>query len=419
MGLNNQDYLTSLFDLESPDATYWNASPALVLSSAKGSTVFDVQGNPYTDLCMGFGALALGHHHESYLDVLRMQLSDQLPPITHGLGDVYPSVQKIGLLEKLVSMLPEHLTKATLSLSGSQAIESAIKTAILATSKTGFIALQGGYHGLDLGVLPFTSREDFSGPFREYAPMDHVVQVAPHADKDEIKFAITILENRGHGFAGIIVEPIQGRAGIRPLNLSWLHMLREITANHKALLIFDEIFIGLGRAGRISFAELVPADIITLGKALGGGFPLSACVGTSSAMDHWPLNNGESIHTGTFFGHPLSCQVGKATLDTITNDNLAMTSKRLGERAKEFLSSSLKSMTSIKDVRGEGLFIAIEFNQDGAGATAMNELRKNGIIALASGERGSSLSLTPALNMDEAFLIASLEKVVETIKNVF
>jgi 4-aminobutyrate aminotransferase-like enzyme len=165
----NDQLLERLKAVECRDATFAAKSPSLVMAKAKGSLVYDAEGREYIDLCAGFGALALGHHPEAQTAIYGARLGDGAAPINHAMGDVYPSVAKVELIETLAGLLPKELSRIALALTGAQAVELAVKTAILATKRSGFIAFQGGYHGLDLGILPLTSREDFRAPFKSYA----------------------------------------------------------------------------------------------------------------------------------------------------------------------------------------------------------------------------------------------------------
>ncbi len=412
MTSQNDILLKRLKAVECRDSTYAAKDPSLVMATGKGSLVYDVDGNEFIDLCAGFGALALGHHPEAQNEIYRSRLGTGPAPVNHAMGDVYPSVAKVELIEALAALLPKELSRIALALTGAQAVELAVKTAILATKRSGFIAFQGGYHGLDLGILPLTSRADFRAPFENYASLD-VVEILPfHASPAELAGAAARLTEKGLGLAGILVEPVQGRAGIRPAGASWLKTLRAFADEQKALLIYDEVFTGLGRAGKITQAAEVPADLVCFGKALGGGFPLSACAGTRAAMDAWPESPGEALHTGTFFGHPFSCEIAKATLAELVRENLAARSLELGAQARSWLQTALSKHPNVKDVRGEGLMLGIEFHESGTGARLMDQLRGQGVIALCAGEKGEVLSITPALNISWELLVQALAKIV-------
>ncbi len=395
----NSDWMQILEKWECRDASYISAKPPLVFARAKGSTIWDVEGRPYIDMCAGFGVLALGHNSEVQQEVFRSTMDESWS--VHAMGDVYPSQAKIELLAYLGELLPQHLQKGTLALSGGQAVEIAVKTAQIASGHRGFISFSGSYHGLDLGILPLTSRRDFKAPFKGWIP-EHFVEELPFGcSMATVYAAFEEQRRRGYGCAGVIVEPIQGRAGIRFPPADWLKELAELCHAEGVLLIFDEIYTGLGRTGQMSFAEDIPCDLLCLGKALGGGLPLSACFGRKEVMDAWPENQGEAIHTGTFFGHPLSCRLGLATLQAIRNERLAQRALSFGERMRNDLKKALGDHPLLLDIRGLGLMTGIELRNPGQGARWMDILRAHGVIALANGMEGQGLALTPALNLRE------------------
>ena len=404
-----QLWMERLKSVECPDSTYGEATPPLVFKSASGSRITDVAGKKYIDLCAGFGVMALGHNNEIFKSVLKDQI-DGHDPIYHGMGDVYPSQDKIEFMENLINILPESITKAALALTGAGANEIALKTCILHKPKGKIIVFEGSYHGLDLGVLPLASRHDFKDPFQAWLPEDMVIELPYDCGEEELQEAFA-----NDDIAGVFVEPIQGRVGIRKARDGWLQSIRSFCDFHSALLVFDEVFTGLGRIGTVSSAFEVPADLICLGKALGGGLPLSACCGTEKAFNNWPQSKGEAIHTGTFFGHPLSCRSGSAFLRELVASNLVLRSKEWGEKVVSDLKERLSGVTGLKEVRGFGLMIAVEFEEPGRGAQLMDQLRAEGVIVLASGPKGESFSMTPALNISENDLNEALDKIVTVI----
>ncbi len=417
MTQNNQHVMQLLARWECRDATFQAAEPPLVFHRARGSRIWDADGRSYVDLCAGFGVMALGHNSDVQRRVFEASLSDA-SLIVHGMGDVYPSTAKAELLAYLASLLPSHLTKASLALSGGQAVELAVKTAQLATRRHGFITFSAGYHGLDLGILPLTSRRDFKDPFRNWIP-EHLVEELPFAcSLEAVAEAMERQAQAGHACAAVLVEPIQGRAGIRPAPLEWLQGLADLCRSKGALLIYDEVFTGLGRTGRWTYAEQVPCDLLCLGKALGGGLPLSACFGRPELMDAWPQNQGEAIHTGTFFGHPLSCRMAKATLEAIAEGRLLERARSFGQKIRDDLIQDLGSHPQLKSIRGEGLMIGVELQQPGSGARWMDLLRAEGVIALASGMEGQGLSITPALTLPEADWEEARTALVRTLERV-
>lgn len=409
-------WLQRLKAVECRDATFPSADPAVVFATADGSIIHSVDGRHYIDLCAGFGALPLGHNSVPMRSAFAARIEAGPVALTHGMGDVFASRVKIELLETLVSHLPSHLTRAALALSGSQAVELAMKTAMLRTGHHGFIVFEHGYHGVELGVLPLTARADFREPFAGWSRPAAVIRLPFGCAPGLIEGAVRRLQQTpGIGFAGICLEPLQGRAGIRLIGEEWLSAVHSLCHASAGLLIFDEVFVGLGRTGKMSFSSLVPADLICLGKALGGGMPLSACVGTEDAMQAWPESAGEAIHTGTFFGHPLSCEIGLSTLRTLVEDNWLTHVKEHGVYWLSNLRDRYLNHPDVIEVRGQGFMWGIEFSRPGMGASLADKLRQRGVLALPSGGHGEVLSLTPAFNIPAATLTEALDQLSDAL----
>ena len=411
---SNAAWLERLMAVECQDATYPVAAQnhPLIFASAKGSIVRDVEGRDYIDLSAGFGALVLGHNAECVQRVFAKHVAgdtpSEFPSIMHGMGDVYPSRAKIDLLETLRSLMPAQLTRISLAISGGQAVEVAMKTAMLHSGAAGFISFQDGYHGVDLGVLPVTSRSDFKLPFKKFLNDRIAIELPYGCDIALVADAVKTLKSMPCGFAGVVAEPVLGRGGVINPPVYWLDGLAKTAHAHGGVLILDEILTGLGRRGKWTEAETVDADLVCFGKALGGGMPLSACVGKEAVMSAWPKSTGEAIHTGTFFGHPLSCEVAAASLREMKRLDICRLARETGAWLFELLSNQLMGRPDIEEIRwGGGLMIAIKYNESAGvapGAAAMDRLRRLGVIALASGSGGTSLSLTPPLNISRELL---------------
>ena len=303
--------------------------------------------------------------------------------------------------------------------SGFEAVEAALKTALLATGKPGVIAFEGAYHGLGYGALNTTHRGHFRTPFRrQLREFAEFVRFPERADElDRIATAIQRLLRRRR-IGAILVEPVQGRGGIRVPPPGFLPMLRRVCAEHEALLIADEIYTGFGRTGRWFACEhsgVIP-DLICLGKALAGGFPLSACVGRADLMDTaWPESMGEALHTSTFLGHPVGCAMALAQIAEIRRLRLVPRSARLGtwllDRLQGFRTSDFGLRTS---ARGLGLMAGLELrHQDGSPATeaalrVIKSMLRRGFILLPEGEHANVISFTPPLTIGESELEAAV-----------
>lgn len=421
MVFNNQSVFGHLLHHEGANATYRPRANPVVFERGLGSELWDVEGNRYIDLCAGFGALPFGHA-PPFLDEVLRQVSTTprgapAPLLTHGYSDVYASKAKVDLLRALKPTLPDHLRdgRVMLALGGAQAVEMALKTAMLATKGDTFIAFDGAYHGQDLGVLPVTSREDFRAPFHPWLAGAHVLRLTFGCDPTSLDVAWGQIKSSGRRLAGLITEPVQGRRGSFLPPPGWLERMRHWCTEHQCPLIFDEVFTGFGRCGRPFWASEVPADIVCLGKALGGGFPLSAIAGTETIMRAWPECSDESIHTGTFFGHPLSCLVAQRTLEEIARVNLVRVSLTTGHWLAEEMRRRFHGHPAVRETRGVGLMRAIDLGTPGAGAKLMDDLRSRGVIAICAGERGECLALTPALNIKPTILTEALDVIHDAL----
>lgn len=410
--MNNSDLMQRLTAVECHDSTYRPQSSPLVFAKAKGSLVWDAEGKEYIDLCAGFGALPLGHASVALQEVAK-DFSDERPMVEHAMGDVYPSVEKILFLEAMKTMLPPKYELGAVALGGGQAVEIALKTAMLYTKNSGFIVFDDAYHGLDLGVLPLTARQDFKEPFKNWLIDGHVARLPYGAARHDLVAAVKQLSHCG--LAAIVAEPIQGRAGVKPPPRGWLSMLADVAHTHKGLLILDEVFTGFGRLGKISTAETIDADMSCFGKAIGGGFPISACFAKKEIMNAWPESTGEAIHTGTFFGHSFSSAVGRRTLLEIQKQNLCARAEDLGQKLKAWLCDAIGHHPLVKDIRGEGLMIGVEFKKPGLAAQLMDDLRARGVIVLPSGNDGATLSITPAINIPEELLKEAITRLAQCL----
>ncbi len=403
----------------------------IVWDRAKGVWVWDVEGNKYLDLTSAFGVAAAGHGNTEVIDAAWIQMSQLL----HAMGDVHPHETKARLLHRLSEITYERWTdgrrsktgKSILCNSGFEAVEAALKTAYLATERKRVIAFKGGYHGLGYGALNTTHRRMFRDPFKNQLKRFGSFVTFPQTreEEDECWEEIrAVIEKEPVG--AVLIEPIQGRGGIRVPFKGFIGRLRKFCDEQGALLIADEIFTGFGRTGDL-FAmekEKVVPDVVCLGKALTGGFPMSACVGESGLMDRaWPASEGEALHTSTYLGHPVGCAMALAQMDEIDERGLT---ERAAERGKEMIKQLTSMCNRIKSlnmsVRGRGLMLGVEI-LDGKGQPAtgivldtMKEMLAAGFLILPEGEKAEVLSLTPPLVITKgqaSRAIDALEKILK------
>jgi 4-aminobutyrate aminotransferase-like enzyme len=403
-----------LAKVESRNVTALDPVP-IFWERASFANLWDVDGNRFVDLTAAFGVANVGHAHPEVVAAI----SSQAESLLHGMGDVHPPRVKVELLERLSTLYPRGNAKkapnvrSVLSSSGSDAVETAIKTALLATGRPGILAFEGAYHGLSLGALDCTWRSDFREPFRARLP--HETRFVPYGDLDHLtRFA----RDSGEEIGAVLVEPVQGRGGERVPPPGFMRGLRALCDEHGWLLIADEIYTGFGRTGAV-FAcdhEAVVPDLLCVGKGLASGMPISACMGLEEVFDAWPRSEGEALHTQTFLGHPASCAAALASLAVAERWQLAERSRRLGREAFERLRASLADVATVREVRGQGLMIGIECSSPEVSLTATTELLERGYVLLPSGEGGRVLSLTPPLTIGEEALFEACDEIARHLE---
>ena len=372
----------------------------IVLASGKGSNLFDVDGNRYVDLIAGFGALLLGH---SATPVIRA-VEGQAARLVQALGDVYSADAKIALLERVASLHPGLRPRVLLAQSGSDAVTAAIKTARLATGRPGLLAFEGAYHGLGYAPLPACGvRPSYREPFADQ--LNPRVTFAPYArtpaDVDRALEAVEAALAAGN-VGAVLIEPILGRGGCVVPPDAFVKGVVEVAHRHGALVIADEIWTGLGRAGSMvrSVAIGAQADILCFGKGLGGGVAISACVASEDVMMAW-AREPEVVHTSTHAGAPIACAAAVATLDALRFHKLVARSAEVGHTARVALRGALDGVTGVVEVRGAGLMIGVELDTGERALRAMRGMLARGYLVLTGGLRSEVLTLTPPLTIRE------------------
>ncbi|NNL31071.1 MAG: aspartate aminotransferase family protein [Gemmatimonadetes bacterium] len=399
---------------------------------AVGSNVRDADGNVYVDLTSAFGVALLGHAPPPVLRAMSEQSR-----LIHGMGDIHPPVKKLELLEALAEISPWEETKTILAGSGSEAVEAALKTARLASGRPGVLAFDGGYHGLTLGPLAATKRQHFRRGFEERLYEGVVFAPFPDPLRDDDPQCRRALETisrmldegapNGDAIGTVIIEPLQARGGCRVPPEGFLDQLGRRVREAGALVVADEIFTGLGRCGVMFVSEelgLEP-DIVCVGKALGGGIPISACLGPTTIMDAWPPSDGEAIHTSTFLGHPLACAAAVEVLEELRAGTVLFDAQRLGSRLHRGLVEAVGSHPSVGEVRGMGLLVGIDLVEaDGrtpaplAGVRVARRALAEGLLVLPAGDVGNVVELTPPVTLaDEqvSFVVEVLGRIIREL----
>jgi 4-aminobutyrate aminotransferase/(S)-3-amino-2-methylpropionate transaminase len=393
--------------VESRNITCQEPVPPIFWERARASNVWDADGNRFVDLGAGFGVSAVGHAHPRVTEAIARQLA----ALPHAMGDVHPAVAKVELLEALTRRFPGGgPARSVLGSSGSDAVEIALKTALLATGRAGVVSFEGAYHGLTFGALEVTARTFFRNPFA--AGLSGRASFARFGDADD---ALRAAREAKQPVGAVIVEPIQGRGGERVPPAGFLTRLRTLCDREGWLLIADEVYTGFGRTGRLFACEhegVVP-DLLCVGKALASGMPVAACIGRASVMDAWPPSRGEALHTQTFLGHPPGAAAALATLAVLESEKLIDRAAELGEYALARLRAAVGS--GVREVRGRGLLLGVECDSAERAARACSEALQRGVIVLSSGDDGRVLSITPPLSIERDVLDAALEILLECL----
>jgi acetylornithine/N-succinyldiaminopimelate aminotransferase len=361
--------------------------PKLVLARGEGAHVWDEDGREYVDLLGGIAVNALGHGHPG----LVAAVTQQLQTLGH-ISNFFASAPQIALAEKLLELVgagPDG--RVFFGNSGTEANEAAFKLT-RRTGRTHLVAMTGSFHGRSMGALALTSKEAYRAPFE---PLPGDVTFVPYGDADALAAAVT------DETAAIVIEPVQGEAGVVVPPEGFLAAARAIADEHGALLWFDEIQSGMGRTGHwlASHPSGVTPDIVTLAKGLGGGFPIGACVGLGRAATLFEPGN----HGTTFGGNPVACAAALAVIGTIEEEGLLEHVSVLGQKLRDGLAADPR----VAEVTGEGLLIGVVLVDDRAAEVTAAALRAGFIVNNATANR---VRLAPPLVLTaddaEAFLRA-------------
>lgn len=335
-----------------------------VFSHGRGCWLTDLDGSRYLDFVAGYGCLNTGHNHPQINSALQRYLQQEQPTFVQ-----YVSVplQTSLLAQRLSQLAPGNLQRVFFSNSGTEAVEAALKLALAAMDRSRVLYCDNGYHGKTLGALSITGRDKHRQPFQPLLPRCASI---PFGDTKALERAL--LEGDVGAF---ILEPIQGEGGVVMPPEGYLKRVRELCSEHDCILILDEIQTGLGRTGKLFACEWegVEPDILVLSKSLSGGaVPIGA---TLSRADIWDRAYGNidsfALHTSTFGGGNLAAASALATLDVIAGEDLAGNAARVGSMLKDALDEAVAGYPFIREIRGRGLMIAIEFqNSFGGGVEA-------------------------------------------------
>lgn len=356
----------------------------LEIVSAEGCHLIDKDGKRYLDLVAGLAVNNTGHRHSAVVQAIKDQCERFLHVIPYG---EFVQAPQVRYAEALIDHLPEALNCVYFVNSGAEAIEASLKLAKRITRRTGLVACHRSYHGSTHGALSITGNEQKKYRSRPLLPDVHFIHFNGMKDLDLIH----------EDSAAVVVEPVQGDAGVRIADEEWLTALRRRCDESGALLVFDEVQTGFGRTGKLFALEhsgVVP-DILVLGKALGGGLPMGAFIASRERMrllSHDPVLG----HITTFGGHPLPCVAGLAALNVLIREDLCTNAERIGRLFKELLHHP-----SVKEVRGIGAMLAVELGDHDHVRQVVNGCLRKGVLGFWFLSCPTAFRIAPPLLIDE------------------
>ncbi|MCX9074247.1 MAG: acetylornithine transaminase [Candidatus Methanoperedens sp.] len=361
----------------------------IAIRKARGAVVTDVNGKEYIDCVAGIAVNNVGHCHPAVVEAIKKQ-AEQLIHVSN----LYYTEQQALLAEELVKLTG--MDRVFFCNSGAEAVEGALKLARKATGKKEFIAAEHAFHGRTRGALSVTHKEKYRKPFEPLAPAVFV----PYNDADAISAALN------KDTAGVILEPIQGEGGVVIPSNEYLKEVREICDENQTLLILDEVQTGFGRTGKWFAKEHsgIKGDITTIAKAMGGGFPMGAMLGSEDVAVKFERGD----HASTFGGNAISCAAALANIDVIKKEGLVKRSKELGA----YLIRKLEGLNKdyVKEIRGKGLMVGMELSikcDD-----IVNIARERGVLLNCTSE--SVLRFVPPLTITEE----QLDKAVSVLDEI-
>jgi len=371
------------------------------IEKADGIYLFDKTGRQYIDLISGIGVNNLGHRNQEVIQAIKNQLDKYIHVMAY--GEFIQSPQ-VNFAKMLSDNLSDKLDSVYFVNSGSESIEGALKLAKRYTGKTEIISFKNSYHGSSHGALSITGNERAKRAFRPLLPDIKFIEFNNFND----------LNNITHKTACVVIEPIQGEAGVVLPKNDYLIKLRKKCDDTETLLIFDEAQTGFGRTGTLFAYEqfnVVP-DILCLSKALGGSMPLGAFISSKNIMSS--LKNYPVLgHITTFGGHPVCCAAGLASLKIITEKKIYKLVHYKGELFKHLLKH-----TKIKDVRGKGLMLAVEFENAEISNKVIRRCMKNGVITDSFLFAPNCMRIAPPLIIEEEQIKKSCEIILSSIEEI-
>ena len=372
------------------------ADRGLRVAKAFMQYVWDEGGRKYIDAHTGHGVAFLGHRNPAVVEAIKEQL-EELMVLGHGFG---ARVVDEGL-DALSKVTPGWVTHAYLLNSGSEAVELAIKLAKRATGRKGLIAFTGSFHGRTAGALSLTHNPRYRAPFEPLLPGVRFGRFNEPGDVDKVI---------DEGVAAVFIEPIQGEGGVRPATREFIRAVAERAAEAGALLVVDEIQTGFGRTGALWAHEAygVRPDILLAGKAIGGGYPVSAVFTNEDVASS--VRSGD--HGSTYGGNPLAWAAVKAAVNVLIRDNVPQRAAAAGEVLKKGLEARLRESRLVRDVRGAGLMLGVELRT--RPTQVLRCVQGRGVLALKAG--ATVVRLLPPYMINEGDVEAVVDAVTGCIE---
>lgn len=385
---------------------------------AENATLWDKEGNEYIDFAGGIAVLNTGHCHPKIIAAV----TEQLGKFTHTAYQIVPYESYILLVERIIKRAPiDGSLKAALFTTGAEAVENAVKIARAATKRHGIITFSGAFHGRTFMTMAMTGK---TAPYKQaFGVMPAGIFHARYPiaiDGISVDDAIQSLEEifstdiAAHDVAAIVLEPIQGEGGFHVAPPEFMLRLRKICDRHGILLIADEVQSGFARSGKLFAMEHfsdVKADLITMAKSLGGGFPISGVVGRAEIMDA-PNPGGLG---GTYAGNPLAVAAAHAVIDVIESENLCDRANKLGAELINTLKNLKESYNFIRDIRGLGAMIAVELDTADQVKEIQDFAMSQNLVLLSCGKKANVIRFLFPLTIPDV----QFQKALDILKKGF
>ncbi len=374
----------------------------LVLVEGRGMVVRDIGGKEYLDFVGGIAVCALGHCHPALVEAI----SEQAKKLMH-VSNLYYTTPQVELAQLLAKITPKGIDKFFFCNSGAEAVEGAFKLSIKHTKRQRIVAMQGSFHGRTSATVGATWKASYREPFAPLIPK--IFDFVPFDDLAAAERAIT------DRTAAVIVEPIQGEGGINVPSEGYLKGLRELCDARGALLIFDEVQTGMGRTGKWFACQHwgVTPDVMTIAKALGGGFPIGCFGAKAEVMGSFSAGD----HASTFGGNPLACAAATTVVRTMMRLKLPRRAARVGRYFKDRLEELAEKHDCVREVRGLGLMLGMELTTKEAADMTVKKAMERGFLINCTADR--VLRFVPPLVVEREHidrLVDALDEILSEVR---